>query len=291
MNSRFRSSSCPSSHAFGRPSPLAWLSWLARLLPRRRTALIVLSAFVLSACSSRTELLSGLQENEANDMLAVLLSAGIGADKEISKTGATVRVDNNRVAQAVSLLQSQGLPRDQHVSFGDVFRKDGLISSPIEERARYVYAMSQELSFTLSKIDGVLAARVHIVLPEQTTRGDAPPPPSSAAIFIKYRPDSPLDTLQPQMRRLIADSIPGLSPDKISFVFVPGVAAPVFNARPAQMRDLLGVRVAPESFWLLATLLGGALLITLGALAYALRGNAGSLPSLRRPSPSEPTSD
>ncbi|MFM0305092.1 type III secretion inner membrane ring lipoprotein SctJ [Paraburkholderia sediminicola] len=247
--------------------------------PRRALRLvgIVLLCATLAGCGSRTELFAALPENEANEMLAVLLNAGIGADKQNVKSGVSVLVDRDRVAQAITLLQSQGLPHDPHVTFGQMFRKDGLISSPVEERARYVYAMSEELSYTLSQIDGVLSARVHIVLPEQTSL-DGTPQPSSAAVFIKYRPDSPLDTLQPQMRRLIADSIPALSPDKISFVFVPGLPPPAFmQAHPqtsARWRELLGLRVAADSYAPLAGTLIAAALVALtglvggGALAW-----------------------
>jgi len=240
---------------------------------------IVLLCATLAACSSRTELFAALPENEANEMLAVLLNAGIGADKQTVKSGVSVLVDRDRVAQAITLLQSQGLPHDPHITFGQMFRKDGLISSPVEERARYVYAMSEELSYTLSQIDGVLSARVHIVLPEQNAL-DGAPQPSSAAVFIKYRPDSPLDTLQPQMRRLIADSIPALSPDKISFVFVPGLAAPAFaQAHPqasTRWRELLGLRVGADSYApLVGTLIAAALVALTGLVgggALAWRG-------------------
>ena len=41
----------------------------------------------------------------------------------------------------------------------------GVDLEPEEDRVRYVYGLSQELSDTLEKMDGVLLARVHIVLP------------------------------------------------------------------------------------------------------------------------------
>jgi len=217
-----------------------------------RLTAIAFACVALVACNSRVELLSALPENDANEILGTLLNAGITAEKRSAKEGFIVRVDPSQVASAMSALHAQGLPRDPYVSIGQVFRKDGLISSPLEERARYLYALSQELSFTLSKIDGVLTARVHIVLPERTGKEDSMTP-SSAAVFIKYRDDVAVDTLQPQLRKLVLNSIPGLSADKVSFILVPasavvdtrntGVSTKVFEMPGAMIASVAGLAV------------------------------------------------
>lgn len=116
---------------------------------------------------------------------------------------------------------------------GDVFRKEGMISSPLEERARYLWALSQELSATVSQIDGVIKARVHVVLPERGSGADASLP-SSAAVFIKHKPGFNYDDVIPQVKRLISNSIPGLSQEKVTVVMLPSVAQPdlVQRAQP-----------------------------------------------------------
>jgi type III secretion protein J len=179
---------------------------------------VALLAILLAACSRHVELMASIAEPEANEVIAALQNAGIAADKTPGKEGMVgISIEAAQVGRAMDLLRSKGLPRERHAGMGQVFKKEGLISSPLEERARYIYALSQELDATLSQIDGVVVARVHVVLPERGAIGD-PVLPSSAAVFIKYQDGYNLDALQPQIRRLVNNSIPGLAPEKISIV-------------------------------------------------------------------------
>ena len=120
-----------------------------------------------------------------------------------------VSVDGQQVARALDILRARGLPRERFDGMGQIFRKEGLVSSPLEERARYIYALSQELTNTLSQMDGVLAARVHVVLPERGGVGETTTP-STAAVFIKHQTGYNLDALQPQIRKLVTHAIPCL---------------------------------------------------------------------------------
>lgn len=186
----------------------------------RSRLLLILFLGILAACGGRVELLKEISEAEANEAMAALLSAGISAGKLPGKEGVvSLDVDQAQVARAISILNAEGLPRERYAKMGDVFRKEGLISSPLEERARYLWALSQELSATVSQIDGVIKARVHVVLPEKSSGSD-PAMPSSAAVFIKHKQSYQLDDAVPQIKRLIANSIPGLSAEKVSVVLI-----------------------------------------------------------------------
>jgi len=181
---------------------------------------VLLFALMLSACGGSVELIGALPENEANEMLAVLLNANIEARKVPAREGqVALHVESGKVALALDTLRVRGLPRERFAGMGDIFRKEGLISSPLEERVRYLYALAQELSNTISKIDGVIVARVHVVLPERASTGD-PSVPSSAAVFVKHQEGYNLDTVQPQIRRLVVNSIPNLTTDRVSIVLV-----------------------------------------------------------------------
>src|SRR6202789_4016544 len=139
---------------------------MQRLTGPARCILALLA--VAALCSCRSELYERLDERDANEMLAMLYAAGIRAGKSTAdeKTW-SVEVDERDLPTALRILAAHGLPREQFANVGDVFKKEGLVSTPSEERIRYIYAVSQELSNTLSQIDGVIVARVHPVIPAQ----------------------------------------------------------------------------------------------------------------------------
>ena len=73
-------------------------------------------------------------------------------------------MDDDQLVRALQVLKENSLPREAFKNLGEVFAGDGMISSTSEVQARMSYALSQELADTLSRIDGVLTARVHVVL-------------------------------------------------------------------------------------------------------------------------------
>lgn len=181
---------------------------------------LILSVVLLAGC--KIELHSGLNENDANNMMAILLESGISAEKIANKKekNFTLSVDESRIPEAVAILREHGYPRETVATMSDLFQKDGLISSPLEEKARFIYALSQSVQETLSQIDGVLVARVHVVLPEQSLSGTLDKP-SSASVFIKYHPSFELEDMKSEIKLIVEKSIQGLSYDKVSVVMVP----------------------------------------------------------------------
>lgn len=221
-------------------------------------ACLVVAALV-AGCSRKVELMAAMPEGEANEVMAALQNAGIEADKVPGKEGLVgVSIMAADMGRAIDLLRDKGLPRERFAGMGQVFKKEGLISSPLEERARYLYALSQELGATISQIDGVVVARVHVVLPERSAIGEAAVP-SSAAVFIKHQDGYNLDTVQPLVRRLVTNSIPGLTADKVSIVLVNAQSLPPRGAAlPSSVSPLATV----------ATALGVLLLVSLATCGF-----------------------
>ena len=183
---------------------------------RRIATSVLLGAVVLLAgCDKETTLHSGLPEQQANLVMAALLDVGITCHKAPGEEGTwNVTVVESRFADAVNILDKAGLPRREYQGIGEVFKKTGMISSPSEERIRFMDALAQDLSRTIACIDGVVDARVHVVLPENDpfARNSLP---SSAAVAIRSRWDADLTDIIPSVKGLVKNAIEGLQYDKI----------------------------------------------------------------------------
>ena len=188
-----------------------------RSLVTRLSSLVTLLAatLLLTACDQQTTLHSNLPEQQANLVMATLLDSGIPCQKSPGDEGTwNVTVSEARFADAVNLLERRGLPRRDYQGLGEVFKKTGMISSPSEERIRFMDALAQDLSRTISGIDGVIDARVHIVLPENDpfARNALP---SSAAVAIRSRWDTDITDVIPSVKGLVKNAIEGLTAEKI----------------------------------------------------------------------------
>ncbi|WCM87891.1 type III secretion system inner membrane ring lipoprotein SctJ [Acidovorax sp. NCPPB 3576] len=188
----------------------------------RRALIPLLLLLALTGC--KTDLYTKQTENDANDMVAALLESGVQVNKATTDAGKTwnVQVAQDDVVRSLTVLRSYGLPRERHVTLGEMFKKEGLISTPTEERVRFIYGVAQQLEATLSQIDGVVTARVHIVLPNNDPLASAVKP-ASASVFIKYRESANLAGLVAGIKNMVARSVEGLSYENVTVTLVPGM--------------------------------------------------------------------
>lgn len=244
------------------PRPHSSPAWLARW------AGLLACLLLLSACSKMVNLQASLTDADANEIVLVLNRKGIGVEKQKNKEGVTLIVKEADLSRATETMNEAGLPRRSLSNLGEVFKKQGMISTPMEERIRYIHGLSEELESTLQQFDNVVSARVHVVLPERIAPGE-PIQPSSAAVFVKYRQPLDEDAVMPRIRRLVASSIPGLGGEegrnKVSVVMMPGEA-------PAA-----GIEWTTLGPFLVAASSARGLMLTLLALASLALGCGGYL--------------
>ncbi|MBP5300765.1 MAG: type III secretion inner membrane ring lipoprotein SctJ [Victivallales bacterium] len=181
---------------------------------------------MITGCKEEATLHSQLEEHQANLVMAALLDAGIDCRKKPGEENLwNVIIDTKDFAAAVNLLESNGLPQRSYQGVTEVFKKTGMVSSPSEERIRFMDALAQDLARTIASIDGILDARVHIVLPENDPFAKNTLP-SSAAVAIRSRWDTEVEDLIPQIKSLVKNAIEGLQYEKITVT--------VFKASPPQ---------------------------------------------------------
>ena len=182
----------------------------------KRLVMLAVGAALVAGCDKEVPIHSGLAERQANLVMAALLDDGIAAHKAAGDENTwNVTIRESDFARAANLLERKGLPRRDFNGVGETFKKTGMISSPTEERIRFMDALAQDLSRTISGIDGVIDARVHLVLPENDPFAKNILP-SSAAVAIRSRWDRDIRDLVPSIKALVQNSIEGLKYEKIT---------------------------------------------------------------------------
>lgn len=247
-----------------------------------RWLIAALLAVALAGCN--VELYSELNEEEANEMVALLLANGIDASKGTPKKGlVALKVQEADLSAAVEILRQNGYPKKEFHDLGAIFQQQGLISSPLEEQVRYVYGLSQTVSETLTQIDGVITARVHVVVPETNAIGDTKGE-ATASVFLKTRPGAQIEDRIQQIKVLVQNSVSGLAYENVSVAIFEAEAPANPRASGPPMQEFLGMRYTADSLdamLVFAGAIGALLLVAVGGNVYLLtRADHRSLPAL-----------
>jgi flagellar M-ring protein FliF len=131
--------------------------------------------------------------------------------------GGTISVPADRVHDARLKLAAQGLPEGDG-GFAVMSKEPGFGVSQFMEGARYQHALETELARTISNLQAIEGARVHLALPRQSAfvRDRRAP---SASVFLQMKPGRRLESEQvTAIVNLVASSIPELESDQVTVV-------------------------------------------------------------------------
>jgi len=179
--------------------------------------LIIGSAIFLNK-PTRETLYIGLSGEDVNQIGLVLAESNI--DFATGADGTSVTVPAGMTNRARMLLAERGLPSSSTAGY-ELFDQVGSLglTSFMQEVTR-VRALEGEIARTIQSINGISAARVHIVMPDRGNfrRGDQKP---SASVMVRGGTNIAGRTAD-SIRHLVASSVPGLTVDEVTVLDATG---------------------------------------------------------------------
>lgn len=205
-----------------------WQAQLRQLLgeqPLRRIGLVAglvaavavgIGLFVWAQEPNYRPLYSRLSQQDAAEVVEALKAGNIPYRLD-ANTGA-ILVPAAQVHEVRLGLASQGLPRGEGVGYELLQRDQGFGTSQFMENARFNRALEAELARSISALNGVESARVHLAIPKQSVFIRERNQPS-ASVLVNLRPGRGLGESQvAAIVHMVASSVPGLEHDKVTVV-------------------------------------------------------------------------
>ena len=201
----------------------------ARSLPCSAASLGGLLLLLASGCS--VPVAGNLEDRDANLVADALNQAGLDAVKESDPSSEghyRISVNRDDAAQAIAELREHDLPPRHAPGLADALGRGSIVPSPTTEHAQYVAGVSGDLERTLSSVDGVLGAHVHLSVPVPNPLSDKPVERATASVLIKHIGATP-PVCDADIRRIVAGAVANLRTDDVSVVMVsrpPSAATP-----------------------------------------------------------------
>ena len=168
---------------------------------------------------SYAPLYSGLSQDDAAQIVGKLREQKV--DYRLAGGGSAVEVQADKVYDVRLQLAEAGLPRGGNVGF-ELFDGNHVGLTEFGEHINYQRALQGELERTISELDCVESARVHLVMPESKLYLEEQTRPT-ASVVLKLRGGRVIG--QQQVRgivHLVSSAVEGLSPDDVKVLDTSG---------------------------------------------------------------------
>ncbi len=171
--------------------------------------------YVMMQQPSVSPLYAGLPENEKARVVEALKNAGVNVSIDPSTGDVLVPTSDYHTSRMT--LAAQGLPEsvpDGYSAIGDI----PMGSSRSVESVKIKQAQEIELSRSIGEIEGVIAARVHLALPEKSVFARSAVPPS-ASVFVQMSNGRTLGNHQVNaIIHLVSSSVPSMAKGDVTIV-------------------------------------------------------------------------
>jgi len=199
-----------------------------RLTLGQRAGLVLVVGLVLAIIAGAvsyttrpvmTTLYSGLNSKDAAQIADKLREKKVSF--EVSSDGGTIKVPQEKIGELRLDLAGLGLPRSGEIGY-ELFDKPMLGMTDFVQQMNYHRALEGELARTISELDVVESARVHLVVPSPRLFKEDQRPPT-ASIALQLAPGAALSPQQVQsIAYMTAYSVEGLEVENITIVDMRG---------------------------------------------------------------------
>ena len=174
-----------------------------------------LMAYLLLQKPSRTTLYNSLPEAEKMRVVDALKNAGV--DVMLDPTTGEVMVPTTDYHNSRIMLAAQGLPSSVPEGYSGLNDMPMGTSRSVESM-HIKQAQELELARSISEIETVLAARVHLALPEKSVFVRSNPDPT-ASVFLQLANGRSLGRTQVEaIIHLVSSSVPGLNKENVTVI-------------------------------------------------------------------------
>lgn len=135
----------------------------------------------------------------------------------ITAGGSVIMVPANTVYKLRMDLAGKGIPSGEGVGF-EIFDKSQFSLSDFMQRTNYLRAVQGELARTIMQVQGVRAARVMIVQPENRLLLTDQGIKATASVFVDVGGGRLESEQVNAIRHLVANAVQGLAPDQVAVV-------------------------------------------------------------------------
>ena len=187
-------------------------------------------AVMLLAGCNRESVRKNLTEDQANEVMAVLVLHEVAAKKDaLEKKEFEVTVPREDLGYALQIVKQYALPRDIYQTpMCEIFKKQGMISVPIEDRARWMCSKALSLERAVFQgIDGVVTVTSSVSYADRDPFSDKQEAPH-AAVTIKHVKDARIDV--DKVKAIARDSNAGILADNISVTLFEAQVIPRMTA-------------------------------------------------------------
>ena len=137
---------------------------------------------------------------------------------DISPDGSKIMVSDDEVARARMLLAADGLPNGGSMGYEIFDKQSGFGTTNFVQNVNQVRALEGELARTISSLDPIRSARIHLVLPQRELFSRESRPASSS-VFLGLRPGARLEQEQIlAIQSLVASAVPDMKPQNVSII-------------------------------------------------------------------------